>query len=51
MDIFDVINFIPFIDSFSFIVGAFVAWNFPQPMYAKVIQDFVIRKYKEWRAK
>lgn len=32
-------------------VGMFIAWNFPQPEYAKKIQTFLVTKWKEFRAK
>lgn len=27
-------------------VGAFVGWNFPQPAFAKWVQDWAINKFK-----
>ena len=29
------------------IVGMFIGWNFPQPLYAKAFQNWVTRKWKE----
>lgn len=29
------------------LIGVFIGWNFPQPEYAKRLQDLVINKFKE----
>ena len=29
-------------------VGCFIGWNFPQPAYAKWIQNFVVTKFREY---
>ena len=51
MDIFDIINFIPFLDTLSVMVGAFIGWNVPQPTYMKLLQKWVVNKWKEFRSK
>ena len=30
---------------FWIIVGAFIGWNFPQPVYAKAVQEKYLQKY------
>jgi hypothetical protein len=30
---------------FWIIVGAFIGWNFPQPTYAKILQEKYLQKY------
>ena len=30
---------------FWIIVGAFIRWNFPQPAYAKILQEKYLQKY------
>lgn len=27
-------------------VGAFIGWNFPQPFYAKWLQEWIVNKWK-----
>ncbi len=51
MDIFDIVGFIPGIDMMSLFIGAFIAWNIPQPFWAKMAQNWVVNKWKEFRSK
>lgn len=32
-------------------IGIFIGWNFTQPAYAKLFQDWVLSKWKEFRNK
>jgi len=32
---------------FVLLIGMFIGWNFPQPDYAKRLQDLVVDKWKE----
>jgi hypothetical protein len=32
-------------------VGAFLGWNFPQPFWAKAIQEWAKTKWTEFKAK
>lgn len=33
------------------IVGLFIGWNLPQPVWAKTVQDKVVATVKSWVAK
>jgi len=33
------------------LVGAFIGWNLPQPMYAIMLQDYIKAKYAEFKKK
>jgi len=36
---------------FCLAIGAFIGWNLPQPFWAKAIQEWVITKWNEFKAK
>lgn len=36
---------------FFILVGCTIGWNFPQPTYAKLLQEWALSKWKEFKNK